>query len=68
MVQQIGPWDQPRLAPPTAGNARLTFLVSDGLYFGQGPMNVLQADAKGGPVLREAGALLTAVVDLSLKK
>ncbi len=68
VVQQIGPWDQPRLAPPTAGNARLTFLVSDGLYFGQGPMNVLQADAKGSPVLREAGALLSAVVDLSLKK
>src|SRR4029078_8107223 len=28
VVNQIGPWDKPRLPHPTKGNVRLTFLVS----------------------------------------
>ena len=34
IVKQIGPWDKPRRPHPAKGNARISFLVSDGLYFG----------------------------------
>ena len=64
IVAKIGPWEKSRLSPPKAGNVRLTFLVSDGLYFGEGPMTVLQRDAMTGPVIAGATALLQAVVKL----
>jgi hypothetical protein len=54
IVQRIGPWNKERLPQPATGEVRLTFLVSDGLYFGQGPFNALAQDAMGGPVI-EAG-------------
>lgn len=68
VVNQIGPWDKPRLAPPEAGLVRLTFLVSDGLYFGQGPYAQLRRDAMAGPVLAAAEQLLQVVVDKSLEE
>src|SRR5436190_14148798 len=43
-VGRIGPWDKPRLPPPRLGSVRLTFLVSDGLYFGEGPQKAIAAD------------------------
>lgn len=62
VVARIGPWNQPRRPPPVRGNARLTFLVSDGLYFGEAKAEVFQRDALAGPVLREATQLLLKVV------
>jgi hypothetical protein len=64
IVARIGPWDQPRLPPPGAGRIRLSFLVSDGLYFGEGPMPALAADPLAGPLITHATALLQAVVAL----
>lgn len=58
VVSKIGPWDKARLPPPGNGEIRLTFLVSDGLYFGQGPMETLQQDPDGGPVVSAATRLL----------
>lgn len=66
VVEQIGPWEEPRPPPPVAGNVRITFLVSDGLYFGEGPFGALQADAMAGPVLSTAAALLRKAVDVGL--
>jgi hypothetical protein len=66
LVNQIGPWEKNRLPPPKAGNVRMTFLVSDGLYFGEGPFDALQKDPLGGPVLAKAGQLLQLVVDTGL--
>lgn len=63
IVEKIGPWEEQRLPPPKAGNVRITFLVSDGLYFGEGPYAVLQADDMAGPILAKASQLLQAVVD-----
>jgi hypothetical protein len=63
IVEKIGPWDEQRLPPPKAGNVRITYLVSDGLYFGEGPYAVLQADDMAGPILTKAAQLLQAVVD-----
>ena len=64
LVDRIGPWDKPRLPPPRAPDVRLTFLVSDGLYFGEGPFATLQEDALGGPVLAKAAQLLQRTVEL----
>lgn len=62
-IGRIGPWDKARLPPPQNGRARLTFLVSDGLYFGEGPRAALARDAVGGPVLSAATDLLLAIVN-----
>jgi hypothetical protein len=63
VVDQIGPWEKNRLAPPRLGNVRMTFLVSDGLYFGEGPFGALQRDPLGGPVLAKATQLLQSAVE-----
>ncbi len=44
IVKQIGVWDKPRRPHPAKGTARITFLVSDGLYFGEGPENIIFND------------------------
>ena len=67
VVNKIGPWDKQRLPPPKAGNVRMTFLVSDGLYFGEGPFAVLQQDSLAGPVLSKATQLLLRAVELGTK-
>lgn len=67
LVNQIGRWDKKRLPPPKLGNVRMTFLVSDGLYFGEGPFNALQKDPMGGPVLAKATQLVQRVVESVLK-
>jgi len=66
-IRRIGPWPKPRLPPPRRGSVRLSFLVSDGLYFGEGPMTTLSNDELGGPVLSAATALLQAIVGESSK-
>lgn len=58
IIKQIGPWDQPRRPHPAKGRVRITFLVSDGLYFGEGPMNVLFNDPLASPALTSATALM----------
>jgi len=68
VVDRIGPWDKPRLAAPKAGNVRMTFLVSDGLYFGEGKFEDLSRDGLGGPVINAAGQLLAQTVDLATQK
>jgi len=67
VVARIGPWDKPRLPPPTAGNIRLSFIVSDGLYFGEGPMSVMEREPLAGPVIERAGALLQRVVAMAIQ-
>jgi len=58
IIEKIGAWNKPRLSNPKIGNVRITFLVSDGLYFGEGPMNVLFNDPMAGPALQKATELL----------
>jgi hypothetical protein len=68
VVDRTGPWDKARLPPPQAGKVRMTFLVSDGLYFGEGPFNALLKDPLGGPVLTKAAQLLLLLVQTALAK
>lgn len=67
IVSKIGPWDKKRLPPPKSGSVRVTFLVSDGLYFGEGPFTVLQRDPMAGPVLSSAARLLQRAVEVGIK-
>jgi hypothetical protein len=66
IVQQIGPWDQPRRPHPPQGNLRISFLVSGGLYFGEGPMNALFGDPMAGPALMTAAQLMTYLTEMVL--
>lgn len=59
VVNRIGPWDGDRRQAPVNGAVRLSFLVSGDLYFGEGPFEVLQRDAMGGPVINSATMLMT---------
>jgi len=65
VINQIGPWNQDRLPYPDTGQVRLSFLVSDGLYFGQGPINQLFQDPMGGPVLESASQLMSYLIELN---
>jgi len=67
IVDKIGPWDKPRLPHPTKGNVRITFLVSDGLYFGEAPTNVLFNDTLASPALLSATDLMKYLTEKSLE-
>jgi hypothetical protein len=58
IIGRIGLWDGARKPHPVKGNVRIAFLVSDGLYFGEGPINVLFNDALAAPALSSAAALM----------
>jgi hypothetical protein len=66
-VNKIGPWDKKRLPYPEKGNTRFTFLVSDGLYFGEGPSKYMQSDSMSGPIYIAATQILQHIVDASVK-
>lgn len=68
VVNQTGAWDKPRRPAPTKGNVRITFLVSDGLYFGEGPMDVLFNDALAGPALLSATYLMKYLTEQVLEE
>jgi hypothetical protein len=58
VVDRIGPWDKDRKSFVTGGMVRLSFLVSDGLYFGEGPFDFMAKDAMAGPVIQAATQLM----------
>jgi hypothetical protein len=66
-VDRLKPLEGPRWAPPPKGTVRFTFLTSDGLYFGQGPMSAMQRDAMGSSILEPATELLLIMVKLGAK-
>jgi hypothetical protein len=66
IVNQIGVWAKPRRPNPTKGNVRITFLVSDGLYFGEGPINILFNDEMASPALTNATELMKYLTEKSL--
>lgn len=67
-VDRIGPWDQPRRKPPARGDIRLTFLVADGLYFGEGPFNLLANEPLAKPVINTGVELLQLCVAAATAK
>ncbi len=63
IIAAIGPWEKARLPAPMKGNIRMTFLVSDGLYFGEGPMHIMQKEPMAAPLIAAATELLVAIVN-----
>jgi hypothetical protein len=68
VVNRYGPWDKPRRPAPTGELMRMSFLVSDGLYFGEGRFADLMGDRFAAPVLKAASELLPLLVDAALQK
>jgi hypothetical protein len=62
IVNRIGPWDKPREPHPESGNTRITFLVSDGLYFGEAKTDILFNDPMAGPALKSATNLMNHII------
>lgn len=63
IINQIGPWDKPRRPQPAKGMARISFLVSDGLYFGEAPINTLFADPLASGALMSATSLMQYITE-----
>ena len=57
-ITQLGPWTKGRRPPPTRGSVRLSFIASDGLYFGEGTFQAMLQDQIGGAVLQSAQELM----------
>lgn len=68
IVNQIGPWDQARKPAPAKGMTRISFLVSDGLYFGEAPTDYFFSDAHAGPALANATAVLKYITNITPDK
>jgi hypothetical protein len=66
VIAKIGPWDKPRRPNPSKGNVRITFLVSDGLYFGEGPIDILFKDPLAAPTLHSATQLMAYITEKTL--
>jgi hypothetical protein len=66
-VNQLKPLSGSRWAPPARGIVRFTFLTSEGLYVGQGPVSAMQRDLMGAPILQAATELLLVVIKLGTK-
>ncbi len=58
-----GVHDAARPGPPPQGQVRLTAIVTDGLHFGQAPMEFFQRDAVAGPFLSEAVQLMQLLME-----
>jgi hypothetical protein len=67
IVKQIGPWDEARKPYPQKGMLRISFLVSNKLYFGEGPIDVLFNDGLAGPALLAATNLMKYITEKALQ-
>ena len=63
-----GPHDGRRPGPPPQGHVRLTAIVTDGLHFGQAPMEVFMNDAVAAPFLAAAIELMQMLMDCARRR
>ncbi|MEP6648231.1 MAG: hypothetical protein ABJC12_14170 [Saprospiraceae bacterium] len=64
IVASIGPWNKPRLPHPVKGNVRITFLTSNGIYFGEGEARSFFNDPLASPALQSATALMQHIISV----
>lgn len=62
VVNEIGPWEDPRPPAPPTGQARINLLTPSGLHFGQGRFDVLAGDQLGGAVITAAMGLMQSLI------
>lgn len=68
VAKAIGPWTQPRPPEPKNGNVRINLLTPSGIHLGQGPVEALNQDAMGGPILSAAFGLMKRIVELAKRE
>jgi hypothetical protein len=68
VAQAIGPWTKPRPPEPKNGTARINLLTPSGIHLGQGPVEALNQDAMGGPILSAAFGLMKRLVELTKRE
>jgi hypothetical protein len=62
VAEKIGPWTEPRHAPPTNGNVRVNLLTPSGLHVGEGPFTAFARSPTGGPVIALGAKLMGALI------
>jgi hypothetical protein len=62
LVEKIGPWKEARLPAPATGMARINFLTSHGLHFGEAAQSVLFTDAMAGRILQDLTKLRDSLI------
>ncbi len=67
IVEHIGPWDKPRRPAPSKGMARISFLVSGELYFGEGPVDAIFNDPMARAAFDSATALMMNLIERTSK-
>lgn len=68
VAKAIGPWMQARPPEPKAGIARINLLTPSGIHLGQGPVEALNQDGMGGPILSAAYGLMKRLVELAKRE
>ncbi|MGC1423647.1 MAG: hypothetical protein WA354_00970 [Terracidiphilus sp.] len=68
VAQVIGPWMQARPPEPKNGNARINLLTPSGIHLGNGPVEALNQDPMGGPILSAAFGLMKRLVELTKRE
>jgi hypothetical protein len=68
LSKRMEAWSGPRLAPPITQMVRLTFIATDGYFFGQGPIRMLAKDEAGGPIIKQASSVFSAIIERENKK
>jgi len=63
IVEHIGPWDGERPPQPKEGEVRMNILTPLGLWFGQGPFDLMSKDPMGGKALRLATRLMQDLIE-----
>lgn len=64
----IPPWTQPKPPEPKRGSVRINLLTPSGIHLGQGPVEALNQDAMGGPILSAAFGLMKRLVELKRER
>lgn len=62
IIAHIGLWRKPRKLFPQTGMLRISFLGTDGIYFGEGPIEAMFADPLAAPALQYATSLMQMLV------
>lgn len=67
VVSQIGPWKDARPQPPATKMARINFLTSNGLHFGEASQQTLFNDPMAGGLMYEMLTLMNTLIDKSMR-
>ena len=68
IASQIGPWEATRRAAPDAGKARINFLSSNGLHFGEANQQALFNDPLAGKIMYAMVEVMQALINKTSKE